>query len=340
MTATKNFYSLTLNDLILLLQDCGKEKFRAEQLFRWVYVKDVTDFSLMDNMSKIFRDDLTTLLNFDLIKIKEVRKSIDRTQKILFETADGFSFETVLIPSPGRFTLCVSSEVGCNLGCKFCCTAKQKLIRRLSTDEIVGQYIQASRLLNEDETISNIVFMGMGEPLDNPNAVFKSVKILQTGNGLNLARKKITISTSGLVPQIPLVTDAGVLLAVSLNGTDDETRSKIMPVNSRWPINELMEACKLHTETTKEKVTIEYVLLKGITDTIDNARKLYELTKDIPCKINIIPFNEHSNINFSRPDDNTIDVFQNELIRLGVYSLRRKTMGSDICAACGQLNSI
>jgi 23S rRNA (adenine2503-C2)-methyltransferase len=181
--------------------------------------------------------------------------------------------------------------------------------------------------------------MGMGEPLDNPEAVFDSIEILHAPLACNLSRKKITVSTSGIVPLIPLITASKTRLAVSLNGVNDEVRSYIMPINKRWPIAELLEACKKHCDETDDKVTFEYVLLKGVTDSLQDALDLYRLTKPIPCKINIIPFNEHPGSGFERPSENTIRAFQDRLIELGAHVLRRKTMGRDIYAACGQLRS-
>lgn len=181
--------------------------------------------------------------------------------------------------------------------------------------------------------------MGMGEPLDNPEQVFKAIEIFNSDWGLNLSKKKITVSTSGLVPLIPLVTKSGTRLAVSLNAVDDEMRSQIMPINKKWPLQQLLDACRQHAKDSGDKVTLEYVLLEGITDSIDSARKLYQITKNVPCKINIIPFNEHPNSGFKRPSEAQIVAFHNELMRLGAHVLRRKTMGRDISAACGQLTT-
>ncbi|MBC86416.1 MAG: hypothetical protein CL677_04490 [Bdellovibrionaceae bacterium] len=232
----------------------------------------------------------------------------------------------------------MSSEVGCNLACKFCFTGKQKLLKRLSVSQIMGQFLQVKQAC-PDQPITNIVFMGMGEPLDNPEAVFASIEILNNTWGLNLSRKKITVSTSGLVDKIPLVSKSGARLAVSLNGSNDRVRSDVMPINKKWNIKALLDACLEHYRATNDKITFEYVLLAGVTDSLDHARELYHLTKNVPCKLNIIPFNEHPDSGYQRPKDSAIDRFQHELIRLGAHVLRRKTMGRDIFAACGQLNS-
>lgn len=334
-----SFYNLTMAELGEQLKGLGKEAFRAQQLFRWIYGERVTDFSQMLNLAKSFREELPQVLDLSLPTIIQDHLSKDGTRKYLFDVGDGKSVEAVVIPSEGRLTLCLSSEVGCNMACKFCYTAKQKLQRRLQAWEIVGQYLAISDRLPEGQKITNIVFMGMGEPLDNPENVFKAIEIFHSPWGLNLSRKKITVSTSGIVPMIPLVTASGTRLAVSLNGVNDQVRSEIMPINKRWPLAELLDACRKHSAESGDLVTMEYVLLKGVTDSLEDARALYRLTKDVPCKINIIPFNEHPNSGFHRPDEAQIVAFHRELMRLGVHVLRRKTMGSDIYAACGQLTT-
>lgn len=339
MQAKPKFFDLSLPDLTQALKGLGKEGFRAQQLYRWVYGQNIQDFDKMTNLSKEFRKEVPELLDFSLPEVEKVHKSVDGTTKLLVKVAGGKSVEAVLIPGPDRLTICLSSEVGCNMACKFCYTGKQKLQRRLETWEIVGQFVQAARILPPGERITNIVFMGMGEPLDNCDAVFKSIEILHSSWGFNLSKKRITVSTSGIVPMIPKVAEAGVRLAVSLNGVNDQVRSEIMPINRKWPLAELLEACREHCRVTNDKVTFEYVLLKDVTDSLADARELYQLTKSVPCKINIIPFNEHPNSGFLRPSEDAIVRFQNELIRLGAHVLRRKTMGRDIYAACGQLTT-
>lgn len=335
-----SFFGLTLEDLKSFLNGLGKEQYRAQQVYKWVYERRVFDFNQMTNLSKSFREELPQSLDLSLPRIvSHLKSALDGTQKFLFDVGDNETVEAVLIPSDDRLTLCVSSEVGCNMACKFCFTAKQKLKKRLTAAQIVGQFVQVLLTLPQGERISNIVFMGMGEPLDNPDAVFKAIEILQSEWGLNISRKKITVSTSGLVPEMWRVAAARVRLAVSLNGASDEIRSEVMPINRRYPLKDLLEACREHAFVTKDKITFEYVLLKGVTDSLEEARKLYHLTKSIPCKINIIPFNEHPQSGFTRPSDEAVKAFQEELIRLGAHVLLRKTMGRDIFAACGQLNA-
>lgn len=334
-----NFYGMTLEDLKSFLKGLGKEQFRAQQIFKWVYESKITDFEEMTNLSKSFRDELKGLLSFELPPVLSHLKSVDGTQKFLFDVGGGNSVEAVLIPSDDRLTLCISSEIGCNMACKFCFTGKQKLKRRLSAHEIVGQFLQAEARIGADQRISNIVFMGMGEPLDNPEAVFKSIEILHQPFGRNFSRRKVTVSTSGLVPEMWRVIASRTRLAVSLNGYSDENRTSVMPINKKYPLEQLLEECRRYARETGDKVTFEYVLLKGITDQIEHAKKLYEITKSVPCKINIIPFNEHPGSDYVRPADETIELFHAELMRLGAHVLLRRTMGRDIFAACGQLTS-
>ncbi|MBL7672186.1 MAG: 23S rRNA (adenine(2503)-C(2))-methyltransferase RlmN [Bdellovibrionaceae bacterium] len=334
-----NFFSLTIEDLKAIFEGQGKEQFRSQQVFKWVYEKRTTDPEKMSNLSKSFRAELGNLFDFSLPPVATHLKSIDGTQKFLFDMGQGMTVEAVLIPSDGRLTLCISSEIGCNMACRFCFTGKQKLKRRLQTGEIVGQFMQVHDRLGPDERISNIVFMGMGEPLDNPEAVFKSIEILHSTWGMNVSKKRVTVSTSGIVPEMWRIAASKVRLAVSLNGPDDAIRTQVMPINKRWPLAQLLSACKEYTRATRDKVTFEYVLLKGVTDQIEHARKLYKLTRDVPCKINIIPFNEHPGTGFERPDDSQVALFHKELMNLGAHVLLRRTMGRDIFAACGQLTS-
>lgn len=332
-------FGLTLEDLEKLFQGQGKEKYRAQQIFKWVYEKRETDPEKMSNLSKDFRAQLHKYLKLELPPVVTHLKSVDGTQKFLFDMGQNLTVEAVLIPSDDRLTLCISSEVGCNMACRFCFTGKQKLKRRLQAHEIVGQFLQVHRRLQPEQRISNIVFMGMGEPLDNPVNVFKAIEILHSPWGMNVSRRRITVSTSGIVPEMWRIAAAKVRLAVSLNGPNDEIRTAVMPINKKWPLKDLLSACKEYVRTTGDKVTFEYVLLKGVTDQLEHARMLHKLTRDIPCKINIIPFNEHPSSGFDRPDDAQVQKFHQELMDLGVHVLLRRTMGRDIFAACGQLTS-
>jgi 23S rRNA (adenine2503-C2)-methyltransferase len=339
-TGKIRFYDFTQDSLEAFLASKGYERFRARQLFKWVYGRGITDTTLMTDIARKVQTELAEIFDFKLPEMVSHQVSVDGTQKFLFDVGKNETVESVLIPSEDRLTLCVSSEVGCNMACKFCFTGKQKLKRRLTIGEIVGQFMGAQSKLNkETQRISNIVFMGMGEPLDNPDAVFGSIENFHNSLGLNISKKKITVSTSGIVPLIPLVSASGTRLAVSLNGVNDEVRSQIMPINKKWPLKELLEACREYNRQTGDLVTLEYVLLKGVTDSTADARALHKLASTVPSKVNIIPFNEHPGSGFERPSEATIQRFHNELMHLGTHVLRRKTMGRDIYAACGQLRS-
>lgn len=340
----KNFFDLTLDQLKEILQKYGKEKFRAQQIYSWVYQKGVTDFEQMTNLSKDLRAELPKILEFRKLEVVSHLKSIDGTQKFLFklpatEKYVAQTFEAVIIPSKDRLTLCVSSEVGCNMACKFCFTGKQKLKIRLTAGDIVNQFLQASEKLEGDQKLTNVVFMGMGEPLDNPDAVFGSIKILNSPWGLNFSRKRVTVSTSGIVPNIKLIAESGARLAISLNATTDEMRNHLMPINKRYQLSDLLQACREYQAATNEDITFEYVLLKDVNDTLSDAKRIKQLTKGISCKINLIPFNEHPGSEFKRPDRVKVLDFQEELMRMGMHVLIRRTMGRDIYAACGQLQS-
>jgi len=351
MDSLINFYDLSLKDLQALIAGQGKEKFRAEQLYRWVFKSGIQDFDQMSNLSKDFRTELKDKFKFLLPTVQQQLDSVDGTRKFLVDVSpwmnEGASqraaslqtVEAVLIPSDDRLTLCMSSEVGCAMGCKFCFTGKQGLIRRLNAAEIVGQFILAQRSLEPGQRITNIVFMGMGEPMDNAESVFKAIDILCDPMGMNFSRRKITVSTSGIVPNIKLVAENRVRLAVSLNATIDEIRDHVMPINKKWNLAELMKSCRDYYSATRERITFEYVLLKGVNDSLEDARRIVRLTKGIPCKINLIPFNEHPGSGFDRPGSREVGAFQNLLIQLGMHVLVRKTMGRDIYAACGQLRS-
>ncbi|MBC7458094.1 MAG: 23S rRNA (adenine(2503)-C(2))-methyltransferase RlmN [Bdellovibrionaceae bacterium] len=335
-----NFYSFTLEGLQEYLKKFGKEKFRAQQIYKWVYESRVSNIDDMSNLSKDFRAELKNILTFEMPEVIKHLISVDGTQKFLFDVKEGNTVEAVVIPSDDRLTLCISSEIGCNMACKFCFTGKQKLKRRLTADEIVGQFMRVHDSLQKEglgRRISNIVFMGMGEPLDNSTNVFKSIDVLHSQWGINLSLKKITVSTSGIIPEMYKVANAKVRLAVSLNAFSDEVRSEVMPINKKYPLKDLLEECKRYFRATGEKITMEYVLLKGITDQIEHAQKLVKLLKDVPCKINLIPFNEHPGSGYERPSDETVQAFHTEAMRLGAQVLLRRTMGRDIFAACGQL---
>ncbi len=313
--------------------------FRAKQLFEWLYVHLADDFDQMTNLSKAFRARLERIARVSPIKFKGAFPTGDGTTKLTFECDDNAIIETVLIPAQGRNTLCISSQVGCAMGCTFCYTAKMGLRRHLSTAEIVAQVVLARRQLTDEVGhIGNIVFMGMGEPLHNYDNVIRAIRLLTHQKGLDFSRRRVTVSSSGLVPQLEKFGhDVDVQLAISLNGTTNEQRSKLMPINDRWGIDELLDCLRNYPLEKRERITFEFVLIKGITDRLEDAERLVELVADFPCKVNIIPFNPHPETPFETPDEAQIDAFQAYLIDHGVHVLRRATRGRDEMAACGQL---
>ena len=356
-----NIYDLAPNDLQQRLTQAGQASFRAQQIFKWVYEQGHNSFDAMHNISQSLRRHLGQQFYFELPRLAHTYRSRDGTTKFVFEAlkpavssgtagrvaggkptgaATGLTkkllWEAVAIPEGDRVTLCVSSQVGCNMGCTFCFTGLQKMQHRLSAGQIVGQYLVAQSQVSP--VISNVVFMGMGEPLDNCDEVFKAIEILKHNGGISLSRKKITLSTSGLVDRIPRVTESGVYLAVSLNATTNKLRSQIMPINKKWPLEQLLEACRRHTQVSGHKVTFEYVLLHGVNDSLQQASELHKLTANIPCKINLIPFNPHTGSLFKRPPMEHVHSFQRVLMSQGRQVYIRKTKGADISAACGQLN--
>lgn len=337
-----NFFDQTQSTLREHFTAGGEKAFRADQLFSWIYRKREESIEAMTDLSKGFRASVNDRLYFKRPKVVEFLESKDGTQKFLFDVGDGLTVETVMIPSGDRKTLCVSSEVGCNLACKFCFTGKYKLKKRLSPGEIVGQFLEVNdRLLARGEKgLTNVVFMGMGEPLDNLEGVFGAIEILQNDKGINFSRKRITVSTSGLINFIPLVAKSGAHLAVSLNASNDEVRSSIMPINKKHPIKDLMAATDKFSAETGEEVTFEYVLLKGVTDEMAHARELAVLLKGRKAMVNLIPFNEHPDSGYEKPDPERVENFQKYLVKKGIRAYKRQTRGEDIFAACGQLHAI
>lgn len=333
----KNFTREELRNLFK--ESLGEPAFRGEQLFQWLYTHLAEDFEEMTNLSKGLRGKLEEKGRVSPLKYLGAHKSADQTAKLKFQCDDGSVVETVYIPSEGRNTLCISSQVGCAMGCTFCYTAKMGLHRNLTTAEIVDQVVQARREMGDvNGHIGNIVFMGMGEPLHNVDNVIRAIKILTDEKGLDFSRRKVTVSTSGLVPAIKrLGEETDVQLAISLNATTDQTRSAIMPVNDRWNIETLLETLKDFPLSNRERITFEYVMIKDLNDTLEDAQRLVELTAEIPSKINLIPFNPHPRTPFQTPTEERIDAFKQYLVdrHVGVY--RRKTRGQEEMAACGQL---
>jgi 23S rRNA (adenine2503-C2)-methyltransferase len=327
----KNF---NLPELEQFLSGKGKERFRATQIFKWIYQQDVATFGEMSNLSKVLREELEEIACISNLVPATVEEGSDGTRKYLFPLDDGEAVESVLIPDEGRNTLCISSQVGCAMACEFCLTGTFRLTRNLSTAEIINQVCAVRR----DAEIRNIVFMGMGEPLHNLDNVVRAIQILLDGNGLQFSNRRVTVSTSGLVPEMAeLGRRVTVNLAVSLNATTDELRDRIMPVNRRYPLKELLRACREFPLPSRRKVTFEYVMIGGLNDTLEDAKRLLRLTSDIPNKVNLIPFNEHEGCDFTSPTRAAIDAFHKYLIDRDVCVITRDSRGGDISAACGQL---
>ncbi|MFO1258703.1 MAG: 23S rRNA (adenine(2503)-C(2))-methyltransferase RlmN [Gammaproteobacteria bacterium] len=329
-----------------LFASWGEPSYRAHQVMKWIYHEFVTDFQQMTNLSKSLREKLGDLCEIRPPEVVTRHISDDGSQKWLLALPGKGAIETVYIPDHGRTTLCVSSQAGCKLNCTFCHTAKQGFQRDLSVAEIIGQLWVVARILRDENVlakdgrpITNIVMMGMGEPLLNFNNVVPALKLMRDDFGFGLSKKRVTLSTSGVVPQIYALKEAvDVALAVSLHAPDNALRNEIVPLNKKYPIEVLLEACRDYVGDHKKRhVTMEYVMLKGVNDTPKHAKALARLLEGISVKVNLIPFNPFPGTEYERSTDEAISTFQNLLIRAGYNTLVRRTRGDDIVAACGQL---
>ncbi len=339
----QNVLGLSRDDLVEYFEERGEKRFRAEQLMLWLYHKLVLDFDSMSNIAASLRRSMAEELSVELPTVLTVLESRDGTVKWLMKAQSGDTIETVLIPDGRRQTLCISSQIGCVLDCTFCATGKQGFNGNLSTAEIVGQVLQACLWLDKnrpDERLSNVVFMGMGEPLLNFDATFKAIDVLMDDLGLGLSRRRVTISTAGVVPAIERMCGlTTVALAVSLHAPNDEIRSELVPLNRRYPIHALLDACRayLASQDVKATITFEYTLINEVNDTPKLALDLAKLLRDFRCKVNLIPFNPFPGSSYTRPSDARIEVFHKTLMDNGIRAMRRTTRGDDIDAACGQL---
>jgi 23S rRNA (adenine2503-C2)-methyltransferase len=354
-TGRTNIVGLSREQLLEALVAAGtperQAKMRVGQVWQWIYHWGVRDFAQMTNLAKDYRQLLADKFEITLPEIVSRQVSTDGTRKYLVRIAGGHEVEVVYIPEEGRGTLCVSSQVGCTLTCSFCHTGTQKLVRNLTAGEIVGQLLLARDDLGEwpvqgapkDETrlISNMVLMGMGEPLYNFENVRDAMKIVMDNEGLSLSRRRITLSTSGVVPEIARTAEEiGCLLAVSFHATTDEVRNQLVPINKRWNIETLLNALREYPRlTNSERITFEYVMLAGVNDTDEDAHRLVELIRGIPAKINLIPFNEWPGAPYKRSSNNRIHAFADIIYNAGYASPIRTPRGEDIMAACGQLKS-
>ncbi len=340
-----NIFDYTQAELTEWLGKQGIQPFRARQIFKWLYVHQATSFDQMTDIAKPLRTILSEEFHMGAMTIVEKQSSQDNTCKYLFELEDGSHIEAVRIPQKDRFTLCVSSQVGCAMDCQFCLTAKSGLTRNLTMAEILGQ-IRHVRLDMLQENIDpvklvNIVFMGMGEPLANYRNLLRSLSVITDSDfGMKFSPKRVTVSTCGLIPKmIQLGQDSTVNLAVSLNGVTDEVRTSLMPINKRYSLSQLLEACKKVKLKPRNKITFEYILIKGINDRDQDARQLVRILTPIRAKVNVIPFNEHPGSAFQRPSAQRIHDFVQILLDKGMTAIVRKSKGDDILAACGQLRA-
>jgi 23S rRNA (adenine2503-C2)-methyltransferase len=333
---------LTLSQAQDFAVSLGWQKFRGEQIWRWVHGKRVRSISEMTNLSKDVRAVLEERATVGCLQIAEMQTSRDGTRKMRLVTRDGQSIESVIIPDGDKTTQCISSQVGCAVDCQFCATAKLGLRRNLDAGEIVDQVYLAQRLLAEtepDRRLTNLVYMGMGEPLHNYDNLVQSLRILNDDKGAGLSMRRVTVSTAGMVPRLEKLgkEDIRPNLAISLNAPNDEIRDDIMPINRKWNIKKLLDAIRAYPLEQRRRVTFEYVLLEGVNDALDHALQLSKLLRGIRCKVNIIPWNPHPESPYRRPTNNAINAFQNECKRLGMPTYLRTPRGDDIDAACGQL---
>jgi 23S rRNA (adenine2503-C2)-methyltransferase len=343
----RNLVGLGREALAAEMAEFGAEPFRARQLWHWIYNRGATDFGVMTSLSKPFRERLSARYELSRPAVSRSLVSTDGTRKWLLRFPDGEEVETVHIPEEDRGTLCVSSQVGCTLTCSFCHTGTQRLVRNLTAEEIVGQVMIARDALGEwpspqdDRQVTNIVLMGMGEPLYNYDNVAAALKIVMDPEGLSISRRKITLSTSGVVPMIHRCgAELAVNLAVSLHAVHDNIRDRLVPLNRKYPIAELLEACRTYPGSSNaRRITFEYVMLKGVNDTPGDARELVRLLAGIPAKVNLIPFNPWPGAPHECSSDAAIKAFSDIVFAAGYSAPVRTPRGRDILAACGQLKS-
>lgn len=333
----KNIKDYNLEELKEELKSIGEKSFRAEQIFKWLYQDKVKSFDDMTNLSLELREKLKenyTICNFKILKKQE---SSDGTKKYLFDVLDGNAIETVLMSYHHGYSICVSSQIGCKMGCKFCASTGIKFVRSLTSGEIVEQILAVEQ--DENIRISNIVFMGIGEPLDNFDNVINAVKIINNPKGLNIGARHISISTSGLVPMIYKLAEQNTqcTLSISLHATTNEKRSSMMPVNNAYNIEELIQACKDYIKVTNRRISFEYALAKDNNDNLEDAKRLVKLLKGMLCHVNLIPINKIENGEYTKSSNENIIKFRDYLNDHGIVATIRRELGSDIDAACGQL---
>jgi 23S rRNA (adenine2503-C2)-methyltransferase len=344
VTTTKaNLLDYDRQGLRDLFGQLGEKPYRAEQVMKWIYHRHVTDFSQMTDVGKALRDKLQSAVEIVPPQTMLEKQAADATHKWLLGMDGGSAIETVFIPESGRGTLCVSSQIGCGLNCTFCSTGTQGFNRNLSAAEIIGQVFVAAKHLgnvpHHQRKLTNVVMMGMGEPLLNFDNVVRAMSVMRDDLGFGLANKRVTLSTAGLVPMIDKLGEVSdVSLAVSLHAPNDELRTELVPLNKKYPIAELMGACQRYTaRRARTTVTFEYTMLKGINDRPEHAKQLIKLMRQVPSKVNLIPFNTFTGTQYERSEETTIRSFQKILLDADVLTMVRRTRGDDIDAACGQL---
>ena len=326
-------------ELVGIVRGMGEKSFRGKQLYHLLYRRREHCFSKMSELPTGFRTSLSEQFQIDLPRLQQRSESGDGTVKLLFRLHDDQFVETVVIPEEERTTLCVSSQVGCDVGCTFCLTAQMGFMRNLKPGEILGQVLSA---IDSDYVPAhgfNIVFMGMGEPLYNYKHLMKAFRIMVDPQGMGLSRRRITVSTAGVIPVLERMQSEPIVpnLAISLNATTDELRNELMPLNRRWPIRDLLDCCRRFPLEPRRRITFEYVLLKGVTDSVQDARRLAQLLRGIRSKVNLISCNPNPGLPYQRPSTETVDRFQQVLTNHHISAFVRKTRGGDISAACGQL---
>ena len=334
----KNIKDYNLEELKQELIELGEKPFRAEQIFKWIHQENVTSFDDMTNLSLELREKLKENYSLCIYNIiKKLESKTDGTKKYLFDVLDGNAIESVLMKYHHGYSVCVSTQIGCKMGCKFCASTGIKFIRNLSSGEIVEQILAIER--DENIRVSNVVFMGIGEPLDNYNNVVNAIRIINNPKGINIGARHISVSTSGLVPKIYQLAEENIqcTLSTSLHATTDEKRSSMMPVNNMYNIKELLQACKDYTEKTNRRISFEYALAKGNNDNIEDAKALANLLHGMLCHVNLIPINEIENGKFKQSSIDNIIKFRDYLNSRGIVATIRRELGSDIDAACGQL---
>ena len=346
ITERVNLLGLTRVQLTAFFADIGEKPFRAQQVMKWIHHSGVLDFEQMTNLSKDLRTRLAAIAEVRAPEVVSCHDSVDGTRKWLVRSIEGGLIETVLIPEGGRATLCVSSQVGCSLDCSFCSTGKQGFERYLSAADIIGQVWLAidsygAFASGSDRVVTNVVMMGIGEPLLNFEPVVAAMDLMMDDLGYGISKRRVTLSTSGVVPALDRLAEvSSVSLAVSLHAPNDELRNQLVPINRKYPIAQLLESCRRYIAAQNDKkrvVTVEYTLIAGVNDQVEHAKELVVLLKTFPCKINLIPFNTFDGSSYQRPSGNAVSRFWQVLIDAGFIVTIRTTRGDDISAACGQL---